>query len=166
MPTSAQLSQYSINQYKKNKGTYLTGFKQFADLYFNSVESNYEVEDVYEYVAQVTSGHFKYIIKNMNKSFAINLASVQVETGYARQLVRIYIVYDDVPFIPESIRATLERLGYSIFRSALVANQAIHMAGNTLSLEHVQSGGKTFYWLDVEAGNQTLSVKSMEPKNM
>ncbi|UTC24935.1 NAD-glutamate dehydrogenase [Candidatus Comchoanobacter bicostacola] len=161
MPTSAQLSQYSINHYKKIKGAYLTGFKQFADLYFNSTESAYEVEDVYEYVAQVTSGHYKYIIKNIDKTLAIDLANVQVETGYARQLVRVYIVYDDMPFIPESIRATLERLGYSIFRSALVANQAIHMDGKTLSLEHVQSGGKTFYWLDIEAGNQTLTLRAM-----
>ena len=84
MPTSVQLSQYSINHYKKIKGAYLTGFKQFADLYFNSTESAYEVEDVYEYVAQVTSGHYKYIIKNIDKTLAIDLSSVQVETGYAR----------------------------------------------------------------------------------
>ena len=121
------------------------------------------MSNIYDYLANIASCAFDFIEHTRDKTSAIDSSIVSIEASYQRRLIRVMIVYDDIPFVPDSIRAMLQTQNVNVFRSNLLPNFQVS-SDISRTFEQLEMGGKSLYWLDLEMLSHQVDCKDLESK--
>lgn len=156
-----QLMAYCVKDYKSAKLPYLAGYKQFLEYYFQHFAEKEHKVDSLDYFSAVAKSHFQELVKHKEGKVSLNISNVTVQKSYLHHLTRIYLTCPDAPFVVESLRSLMSRLGCHIIYSNLMANYHIVKGKNTLSIEPTDTGGETYIWVDIEMHDE-LSLKTLE----
>ena len=78
--------------------------------------------------------HAWFLSKPEQGAYAIDVFKVNVSVGYETKMVRLLILYDDIPFVPDSVRAVLQSLNYKVFRGNLLPASNLFNAKDILDL--------------------------------
>ncbi len=162
MPTSKQIIEFCLGANKKLKKSELKGYEQFLSLYLRHYEDVGGLDDIYNYLSDMAQHAHVFLSKPEQGAYAIDVFKVNVSVGYETKMVRLLILYDDIPFVPDSVRAVLQSLNYKVFRGNLLPNfQSIQCKGYT-GFDQLEQGGKSLYCLDLESLSGELDLELLK----
>jgi glutamate dehydrogenase len=162
MPTSKQITEFCLGANKKLKKSELKGYEQFLSLYLRHYEDVGGLDDIYGYLSDMAQQAHAFLNQKEKNAYAIDVSKVNVSIGYETKMVRLLILYDDIPFVPDSVRAVLQSLNYKVFRGNLLPNFQAVQCNGYMGFDQLEQGGKSLYCLDLESLSGEIDLKLLQ----